>query len=160
MTTIDDDINPEWMRLIHNETFRRKMSQRTRIGLRVSAERGFFVSSKVPYGYRKILVHDNGRQRATLELHSTASETVRTIFDQLLQGITEQIITAELNATGTPGPNGGAWTRAQIKRIRTNEVYCGTNVWGRRDPDTAVRVPNAFPAIVSQEEFNRVQQMT
>ena len=28
-----------------------------------------------------------------------------------------------------------------------------------QDPDTAVRAPNAFPAIVSQEEFDRVQRM-
>ena len=64
-----------------------------------------------------------------------------------------QAIAAELNATGTPGPNGRILSRRHIRQILRNEVYCGTNVLGRRDPDTAVRVPNAFPAIVSQEEL-------
>ena len=74
--------------------------------------------------------------------------------------MTEQAIVAKLNASGIPGPSGGTWNRAEVKRIRANELYCGTNVWGRQDPDTAVKVPNAFPAIVSQDKFNRAQQMT
>ena len=158
MPTNDEDTTPERMPEIFNEAFRRTQSQRIRRGQSESAANGFFVSSKAPYGYRKTTVDYRGRQRATLELNPPASETVRKVFDQLLQGITEQNITAELNATGTPGPNGGVWTRAQINRIRTNEVYCGTNVWGRRDPGNTVRAPNAFPAIVSQDEFNQVQQ--
>ena len=157
MPTNDDDTTPERIPEIFNEEFRRTQSQSVRRGQSASAANGFFVSSKAPYGYRKTPVDDNGRQRATLELDPTASGTVRRVFDQLLQGMTEQDITAELNATGTPGPNGGVWTRAQINRIRTNEVYCGTNVWGRRDPGNTVRAPNAFPAIVSQDEFNQVQ---
>ena len=28
-----------------------------------------------------------------------------------------------------------------------------------RNPETAVRVPNAFPAIISQDEFDQVQSM-
>ena len=157
MPTNDDDTTPERIPDIPNEAFRKAQSQSIRRGQRASAANGFFVSSKAPFGYRKTLVDDNGRQRATLELDPTASETVRRVFDQLLQGMTEQNITADFNATGTPGPNGGVWTRAQINRIRTNQVYCGTIVWGRRDPGNTVKAPNAFPAIVSQEEFNQAQ---
>ena len=39
-----------------------------------------------------------------------------------------QAIAAELNATGTPGPNGRILSRRHIRQILRNEVYCGTNV--------------------------------
>ena len=81
MQTNDDDNTRFMISMAINQEFRRTQSQRTRRGLSAAAEHGFFVSSKAPYGYRKIPVDDYGRQRATLELDPTASETVRRIFD-------------------------------------------------------------------------------
>ena len=106
----------------------RRLSQKaihshTRRPERISRATGFFVSSKAPYGYRKITVDDNGHQHGTLELDPPASETVRTFFDRLLRGMTVQAIAAELNATGTPAPTGGAWSRRHISQIlRTGSI--------------------------------------
>ena len=49
-------------------------------------------------------------------------------------------------------------TKTTIHRIRTNETYTGTLVWGTRAKDNAlpVRVEDAFPAIVSRSEFEQV----
>ena len=43
----------------------------------------------------------------------------------------------------------------------TNESYAGTLVWGKRSKDKTppVRVEGALPAIVSREEFERVQEL-
>ena len=48
-----------------------------------------------------------------------------------------------------------------MRSILRNEVYCGTMVKRRAmsDPATAVRVPNVLPAIISQDDFDTVQQM-
>ena len=36
--------------------------------MRESVSRGFYLSSKPPYGYRKIRVMDSGKQRTRLEI--------------------------------------------------------------------------------------------
>ena len=91
-----------------------------------------------------------------------ASETVRWIFDLRLQGASASEIAAQLNARGHRPPGINPWNARQVRRILGNEVYCGTSLAARQDmenPDSAVRVVNAFPAIVTQQEFDTVQQM-
>jgi len=48
-----------------------------------------------------------------------------------------------------------------VHKVLTNEAYTGTLVWGAtaRDGAPPVRVDNAFPAIVSGQEFGRVQRL-
>ena len=58
-------------------------------------------------------------------------------------------------------PPGGRWTKTTIHRILTNETYTGTLVWGTKAKDNAppVRVEDAFPAIVSREDFLGVSRI-
>ena len=105
---------------------------------------------------------DRGIQRYKLEPDPHAVGTVRRIFDICLQGATERDIVEQLNEGGIPSPSGHRWTIGEVRRILSNEVYCGTSVANRRamrNPETAARVPNAFPAIISQDEFDQVQSM-
>ena len=90
--------------------------------------------------------------------------TVRRIFNARLQGAKVRNIMEQLNEEGIPSPTGQGhqWTVGQVRRILSNEVYCGTILVGGRateNADSPVRVPNAFPAIISQDEFDRVQRM-
>ena len=141
---------------------RRSHSERVRRGMRAAAQQGFYVFAHAPHGYRKIPVWDNGVRRYKLELDPPASETVRRIFDLRLEGATELEIAAELNASGVNSPTVAGWNTEHVRRILSNEVYCGTAVAAKQDmanPETAVRVPNAFPAIVTPQEFEQVQRM-
>ena len=141
---------------------RRNHSERVRRGMRRAAQRGFYVFAQAPYGYRKVVVRDRGLRRYKLELDPPASDTVRRIFDLRLEGATELEIAAELNASGDNPPTVGRWEVRHVRRVLGNEVYCGTAVAAKQDmqnPETAVRVPNAFPAIVSPDEFQQVQLM-
>ena len=145
------------------ELVRRRHSEQVRRGMRVAAQRGFYVFANASYGYRKVAAWDLGVRRYKLEPDPPASETVRMIFDLRLQGASMLEIAAELNASGAKAPAVGRWRVQHVTRILSNEVYCGISVASRQDmqdPDTAVRVPNAFPAIVSQDDFDRVQRMT
>ena len=52
---------------------------------------------------------------------------------------------------------GGRWSKSTIHRILTNEHYIGNIVWGKNEEgDYDVRCPNAHPAIISEEQFQRV----
>ncbi len=66
-----------------------------------------------------------------------------------------------LNEEGIPTRNGGRWLKNTVHGMLTNESYAGTLVWGKRTKSKAppVRVEGAVPAIVSQAEFERVQQL-
>ena len=57
---------------------------------------------------------------------------------------------------------GYRWHKGGLHYLLTNEVYTGTAVWGKttkgeQSPDP-VRVENAWPALVSRELFDSVQQ--
>ena len=70
-------------------------------------------------------------------------------------------VTKTLNAEGVAASRGGAWRITTIHKILENKAYTGTLVWGANAKDGAqpVRVENAFPAIVSMEEFQRVKRL-
>ena len=141
---------------------RQNHSEMVRLGMRAAAQRGFYVFARAPYGYRKVPVRDNGVRRFTLELDPPASDTVRWIFDRRIEAATAVEITAELNASGVNSPAVASWTVERVRRILDNEVYCGTAMAAKQDmanPDTAVKVPNAFPAIITQQEFEHTQRM-
>ena len=67
-------------------------------------------------------------------------------------------ITKTLNAEGLASPTGGRWLKTTVQKILTNEVYTDPLVWGANAKDQAppVRVPEAFPALVSAAQFRRV----
>jgi DNA invertase Pin-like site-specific DNA recombinase len=142
-----------------DEFARENRSQEIKRGLRHAASKGHFVSSTVPYGYRKVTSDETARQHFTLELDPATSPIVRRIYDLWLQGSPDKDIAQELNHDRIPSPNGRRWIPLQVRRIRQNEVNCGTYIFGREDTDP-IRVPSAFPAIVSPQEFDRAQVMT
>lgn len=144
------------------DIFRSQYSRRVRRGIRTTAQQGFYAFANAPYGYRKVAVWDGDVRRYKLEPDPPASETVRWIFDLRLGGATHLQIAAELIARGDRPPGIRPWNARQVRRILGNEVYCGTSLAARqdmKDPNTAVRVVNAFPAIVTQQEFDAVQRM-
>ena len=144
------------------ETSRSAHSERVRRSMRAVAARGFYVFANAPYGYRKVPVLDHGVPRFTLELDPPACNAVRWIFELRLEGASEPEIAAELNAIHIRPPAAGRWRSRDVRRILANRVYCGVSVApGRdmRDPDSVVHVPDAFPAIIHQHEFNLVQRM-
>ena len=143
---------------------RGRRAERVRRGLRAAAQSGFYTAAKAPYGYQKVAVNDRGSRRYKLEPDPQDVGTVRRIFEARLQGAKVRNIMEQLNEEGIPSPTGQGhqWTVGQVRRILSNEVYCGTIlVRGRatENADSPVRVPNAFPAIISQDEFDQVQRM-
>lgn len=130
-------------------------------GMRESASRGFYLSAKPPYGYRKIKVQDGNRDRTKLDIFPSQSQTVKTIFDEVLRGKGLIDIVRELNSKAIPGPNNKGWSKTGLYHILHNEIYIGIWVWGRNSKRglEPVRAENACPAIIDFDEFNKVQEM-
>ena len=141
-----------------DEFYSENLAQEVLRGMREAASRGFWISTYSPYGYRKVPVQDGAKKRPKLELDPPADSVVRRIFQMALLGTSTLDITKTLNREGIASPQGSRWTKTTIHRILTNETYTGTLIWGSRAKDNVppVRVEDAFQAIVSRDDYERV----
>ena len=123
--------------------------------MREAATRGFWISSRAPYGYRRVYVQDGVKKRPRLEPDPPADGVVRRIFQLADSGKALLDITKTLNAEGIASPKGKSWRKTTIYKLLTNEVYTGMMVWGTQSKDKTppVRVEDAFPALVSRPVF-------
>ena len=143
-----------------DEFYSENLAQEVVRGMREAASRGFWVASRVPYGYRKLMVQDGAKKRPTLELNPATAPVVQRIFGMAEVGRGILDITRTLNDEGIANPTGRLWSKNGVHIILRNPVYTGTLVWGADAKDKAdpVRVEKAFPAIISKTQFRRVNR--
>ena len=144
-----------------DEFYSENLAEDVTRGIRESASRGFFLGSKAPFGYRRVKVSDGMKERPTLEVDPATAPVVKEIFESSLSGYGLKEICRTLNDRGITN-RGKRWYKGGLHYLLTNEAYTGTAVWGRttkvekaQDP---VRVEGAWPALVSKELFDAVQQ--
>ena len=129
--------------------------------MREAASRGFYMASRAPFGYKRVKVSDSAKERPTLEVDSATAPVVKEIFESSLRGNGLKEICKALNDWGITN-KGNRWKKGSLHYLLTNEAYTGTSVWGRTSKgDKAadpVRVEGAWPALVSRELFDDVQQ--
>ena len=145
----------------------RKVSERVRAGQQVSREKGTL------YGSGNILGYD--RVGNTYVINEDQAETVRMIFDMYLhEGIGTGKIAQRLTEVGRLNASGlNKWSHGVISRILNNQTYMGVIAYGKsysnnyleqkrinnRDKTTYICVEGNFPAIISQEDWYKVQQI-
>ena len=144
-----------------DEFYSENLAQDVVRGMRESASRGFFLASKAPFGYKRVKVSDGVKERPTLEVEPATAPVVKEMFESSLRGSGLKEICKALNGRGITN-RGKRWNKGGLHYLLTNEAYTGTAVWGRtskgektQDP---VRVEGAWPALVSKELFDDVQQ--
>ncbi|MFQ5591168.1 MAG: recombinase family protein [Phycisphaerae bacterium] len=112
-------------------------------------------------------------------------QIVRDIYRKCLDGVGFASIAADLNARGIPAPCQAHWNFTTVKAILENPTYCGNLVWNRRTEakfyqlqngrakqrrrqageakvvktpkDDWIIIPDAVPAIVSREDWEKAQ---
>ena len=136
------------------------LAQEVTRGMREAASRGFWVASRVPYGYNKLMVQDGAKKRPTLEPDPATAPVVKRIFGMAESGKGITDIARTLNDEGIANPTGRLWSKNGVHIILRNETYAGALVWGTKAKDKAepVRVEKAFPAIVSKSQFRTGEQ--
>ena len=144
-----------------DEFYSENLAQEVRRRMRESAQRGFYLASVAPFGYRMVYVTDGGKQRPRLELDPPKDAVARRVLEMALRGQSILEIVKTLNKEGIPTATGKRWLKTSVHGLLTNEVYMGTLVWGLKATDGSepVRVEDAVPAIVSGEEFEQVRAL-
>ena len=139
----------------------KQIKKRLKRGKMKSFREGNFVWSRPPYGYVK-----SGKN--SISPDPPRADTVRLIFRQYLGGMSMGQIASALNESGIRTANGCLWSHKTISSILRNREYAGDVVCGKtkivrgkavkQPPDKWICLPGRHEAIVSPEEFRRVQE--
>ncbi|MDD6034131.1 MAG: recombinase family protein [Oscillospiraceae bacterium] len=136
-------------------------------GKRENALKAVHVGGRPPLGY------DVDPVTRQLIVNSREAEAVRLIFSKYLEGEGYTAILNALNAGGYRTKLGQPFGKNSLYEILRNEKYTGTYVYGKTAPkdvdgrhnrhsfkpdDEIIRVPDAFPAIISREDFEETQR--
>jgi len=147
------------------EYYSRNLAREVMKGLRENALKGLHTGGRPPLGYRV----ENGR----LVINPHEAEAVRLIFEGVLDGKSYAAIQRELNAKGYRTRDGRLFGKNSIHEILRNEKYAGVYVYNRaaprvggkrnhhasKPPQEVIRIPGLIPAIVSREEWDKVQEI-
>ena len=121
------------------------VSEKVRSAMRRKAVRGEALG-RPPFGYRI-----GARRR--LEMVPDEAAIVRYIYALYLQeGLGIRLIAGRLNEDGLKTRRGGSWSMVSVRDILRNRTYLGT--YSR----FGVKVPNSHPALITQDDFKRVQE--
>ena len=138
--------------------YRKNLAQDVRRGMLQAARQGYWVVSRVPYGYRKVEVDDGGRRRAKLEIEPETAEVVRAMYDRAVGGTSPRTIATELDDNGVVSPSGRTWNSPQVRRILLNPANAGVVVVGKNS-DAPVEVLDAHPPIVCRAVWEKVREL-
>jgi DNA invertase Pin-like site-specific DNA recombinase len=167
--------------------YSRELSVKTFAGLSRIVELGFRPGGTAGYGYRRLLVDQNGRPKCVLangERKSIANEriklvpgptqeveTVRWIYSTFVRDRRSEFqIATILNNRGVPNSAGGRWTHSIISDLLRNEKYLGHNVWNRtsfklqtkhlrNSPEMWLRADGAFEPIIDRLLFDAAKSI-
>ena len=141
-----------------------------------SVKQGNFIGTIPPYGYRKVVVKEDGKTCHTLEPVPHEADAVRLVFRLYAdEGMGFTKIAHYLDDAGVKPRKSDHWNSAVLKDILDNPVYIGKIRWNFRQTQKTVRdgdvvksrpknhrgdyleVPGRHPAIIDEDLFNRAQ---
>lgn len=157
-----------------NEWYLEDLSENIRAVLAHKRQEGQYIGAFAAFGYRK-----DPTDRHKLQVDPQAAEVVRNIYQWYLEGMGKQAIADRLNQDHIPSPaayrcgmESGCWSKTAVGRILKNELYTGVMVQGKKRKSSYkskqcrpvpqqewVRVKGTHEAVISPEQFARVQQL-
>lgn len=165
-----------------NVLYSKDISRKVSTALKAQMEQGTFQKRNLPYGYRWNEEHTN------MVIDEETASYVRLIFQRKIEGCSMPMILDELDRLGAPntelrkrqngtrtgdGCSCKGWHKSTVYGILTNPHYVGDTVLGRsmvaiykgikshnvKDKDEWIVFPNTHQAIISREDFQKVQDI-
>lgn len=165
-----------------NALYSKDISRKVSTALKAQMEQGTFQKRNLPYGYRWNEEHTN------MVIDEETAPYVRLIFQRKIEGWSMPMILDELDRMGAPntelrkrqngtrigdGCSCKGWYKSTVYGILTNPHYVGDTVLGRsmvaiykgikshnvKDKDEWIVFPNTHEAIISREDFQKVQNI-
>ena len=147
----------------HNENLATEVIK----GFKENAYKGLHTGGIPPLGYKVDVVTNK------LVIVEDEARAVRTIFELHNKGVSLTQISEALNEAGFTTKLGNKFRKSSLHEIIRNKKYCGYYIYNRRtgahdgkinshkdkDKDEIVEVKGAVPAIISEEVFNKAQEI-
>ena len=166
---------------LFNEYYPRQVSRKVKRTRKIAAERGQFMGSIPPYGYRR-----DPENKHKLVVDEEVAHIVKRIYEQFLKGDSARRIGDMLNRNGVLPPqahywqytnkmnpferNAKSWCSSTVLSILQRDVYIGNITQGKRTtfsykddtlvylpPEDWVRVENMHDSIIDRDTFDAVQ---
>ena len=156
-----------------NDWYSKDISRKIKSSVWARKEKGMYMSSIAPYGYRK-----NKEDKHKLEVCKPEARIVKRIFQEYDNGKTLVDIVKKLQEDKIPSPNNNnnngeiryKWRTETVRRMLSNRVYLGHTQYGKRInlsykskkvkyiPQEEWKIAyNTHEAIIDEELFSRVQ---
>lgn len=165
-----------------NALYSKDISRKVSTALKAQMEQGTFQKRNLPYGYRW------NAERSNMVIDEETARYVRLMFKWKIEGWSIPTILDELDRLGAPnaelrkrqngtrtgdGCSCKGWYSSTLYGILTNPHYVGDTVLGRsmkaiykglpkqnvKDKDEWIVFPNTHEAIISREDFQKVQDI-
>ncbi len=165
-----------------NALYSKDISRKVSTALKAQMEQGTFQKRNLPYGYRW------NAERSNMVIDEETAQYVRLMFKWKIERWSIPMILDELDRLGAPnaelrkrqngtrtgdGCSCKGWYSSTLYGILTNPHYVGDTVLGRsmkaiykglpkqniRDKDEWIVFPNTHEAIISREDFQKVQDI-
>ena len=165
-----------------NALYSKDISRKVSTALKAQMEQGTFRKRNLPYGYKWNEEHSN------MVIDEDSAKFVRLMFEWKIEGWSIPSILDALDRMGAPNPearkrevgtrdgdpsNHTGWYSSTLYCILTNPHYVGDTVLGRsmkaiyknipshnvKDKDEWIVFPDTHEAIVSREDFQKVQDI-
>lgn len=170
------------IKMVMNDSYARDISIKIRSSIKSKMNSGEFLpaSVSIPYGYKRNI------EAKTYDIDEETASVVVRIFKMKEDGMAINAICKELNQEGIPCPsklryirgnsknskfNDSIWIRATVRKILRDPVYIGYRIHGKvkrdkiglpkkkRDKNEWQIIKDAHSAIISKEQFDRVQKI-
>ena len=150
-----------------NEYYIRNLSREIMKGLKENAYQAKFTGGIPPLGF---VVNSD----LNYVINESEAQIIRKIFDMATNGSGYGEIMSRLNELGYKTKRGKTFGKNSLHSILRNPKYCGIyefnvapkrdvsgsrNNHGRKSENEIIRVDDAIPAIISKEQFDKVQNI-
>lgn len=168
------------LKMVMNDYYVKDISRKIRGSINAKIDDGCYLpsSGSIPYGYLR------NPESNTFDIDKIAAPVVKRIFEMKSSGQSINAICKSLNLEGIPSPGklryirgitvnpkyeNAIWVRKTVRKILSDIVYLGNRIHGRvkrdkvglekkrRSEDEWIIIPNAHPAIITQDLFDAVQ---
>ena len=143
--------------------YSRNLAEETKKGLKENALKALFNGGRPPLGFEI-------NQENKYIINDYEAGAIRIIFDLYLKGKGYHYIISQLNSSGYKTREGRKFGKNSLYDILRNPKYCGTYTFNKvnKDPsgkrnshkisENTIIVEDAIPAIISKEDFRKVQE--
>lgn len=167
---------------IVNDMYAKDVSRKIRSSIETLMKSGEFLppSGSIPYGYLR------DEKNNTYIIDEETAPIVQEIFRMKLQGVSDCEIIRTLNRKQIPSPGkirylrgmtkaekykDAVWIGSTLRKLLSNEVYLGHRIHGkvkrdclgaekkRRPQEEWEYVYNVHPALISEEDFQKIRQI-